>query len=135
MNCPPPEPRVAKMPVLAWVIENFRHIPEEGESFTYRNMEVTVDSVEGHRVSYVVIQLDTGLSKQTDETKVVSDKDSDPSEAPETESAEDKTGKNRNGRSDRSDEKDMNDKDKNDKSEKSEKSDKNSKTGKEVSRV
>jgi CBS domain containing-hemolysin-like protein len=64
MNCPPPEPRVAKMPVLAWIIECFHHIPEEGESFTYRNMEVTVDSVEGHRVSYVVIQLDSGLSKQ-----------------------------------------------------------------------
>lgn len=138
MNCPPPEPRVAKMPVLAWVIESFRHIPEEGESFTYRNMEVTVDSVEGHRVSYVVIQLDTGLSKQVDDAKAVSEKDPDPSEAPERESAEDKTGKSRSGRGDRNDEKEKNDKDRDrdkDKNDKSDKSDKNSKADKEVSRV
>lgn len=137
MNCPPPEPRVAKMPVLAWVIESFRHIPEEGESFTYRNMEVTVDSVEGHRVSYVVIQLDTGLSKQADDAKAASDKDPDPSEAPERESAEDKTGKSRSGRGDRNDEKEKDDKDRDrdrDK-DKNDKSDKNSKAGKEVSRV
>ncbi|MCQ2428736.1 MAG: hemolysin family protein [Clostridia bacterium] len=63
MNCPPPESRVAKMPLLAWVIETFRHIPDEEESFTYRNMEVTVDTVDGHRVSYVVIQLDTGTAR------------------------------------------------------------------------
>lgn len=56
MNCPPPEPRVAKMPLLAWVIETFRHIPAEEETFTYRDMEITVDTVDGHRVSYVVIQ-------------------------------------------------------------------------------
>lgn len=66
MNCPPPEPRVGKMPILAWIIEEFRHIPDEGECFEYRNLEITVDEVEGHRVSYVVIQLDTGVGKSAE---------------------------------------------------------------------
>lgn len=75
MNCPPPEMRVGKMPVMAWIIETFRHIPAEGESFTYRNLEITVDEVEGHRVSYVIIQIDTDQPKPVSEGVSVSDGD------------------------------------------------------------
>lgn len=63
MNCPPPEPRIAKMPILAWVIESFRHIPTEGECFLYRNLEITVDEIDGHRVSYVIIQMESPHAK------------------------------------------------------------------------
>ncbi len=44
-------------PVLSIVIEHFGRIPEEEESFIYRNMEITVDVVERNLVKNVIIRL------------------------------------------------------------------------------
>lgn len=44
-------------PLLSIVIEHFGRIPEEEESFIYRNMEITVDVVERNLVKNVVIRL------------------------------------------------------------------------------
>lgn len=44
-------------PLLSIVIEHFGRIPEEEESFIYRNMEITVDVVESNLVKNVVIRL------------------------------------------------------------------------------
>ena len=44
-------------PLLSIVIEHFGRIPEEEESFVYRNMEITVDVVESNLVKNVVIRL------------------------------------------------------------------------------
>lgn len=57
MHCEIPEQHVANRPVLSWVIETFGKIPDEGDSFTYKNVEITVDTVEDGRVSYVEMRI------------------------------------------------------------------------------
>ena len=57
MHCDPPESKIAVRPILSWIIETFGKIPEEGDSFTYKNLEITVDTVEGGRVSYVEMRI------------------------------------------------------------------------------
>ena len=69
LNCPPPEERLIKTPLIAWILEMFQHIPKEGETFQYRNMEFTVDEIDGHRVSYVEIYIDNDFVPPTDETE------------------------------------------------------------------
>ena len=44
-------------PMLSIVIEHFGRIPKVDESFTYRNMEITVDEIESNLVKTVVIRL------------------------------------------------------------------------------
>ncbi len=44
-------------PLLSIVIEHFGRLPEEEESFVYRNMEITIETVENNFVKYVVIRL------------------------------------------------------------------------------
>ncbi|MBQ6702479.1 MAG: HlyC/CorC family transporter [Clostridia bacterium] len=44
-------------PLLSVVIEHFGRIPEEEESFIYRNMEITVETVENNFIKNVVIRL------------------------------------------------------------------------------
>ncbi len=51
------ESHIANRPVLSWVIETFGKIPDEGESFTYNNVEITVDTVEDGRVSYIEMRI------------------------------------------------------------------------------
>ena len=73
MNCPEPETRIAKIPVLAWIVQEFKHIPQLDESFKYGNMEITVDEIEGHRVSYVTVKIDVTpapepVEKDSDDT-------------------------------------------------------------------
>lgn len=57
MHCDAPEAHVATRPILSWVIETFGKIPDEGDSFTYHNIEITVDTVENGRVSYVEMRI------------------------------------------------------------------------------
>ncbi len=57
MHCEAPENHIAVRPIISWVIETFGKIPEEGESFTYKNMEITIDSVEDNRVQFVEIRI------------------------------------------------------------------------------
>jgi CBS domain containing-hemolysin-like protein len=70
LNCPPPEARLEKTPLIAWIFEMFRHIPEMGESFRYRNLEVTVDQIDGHRVSFVEIYIDNDFLPDEDPAAV-----------------------------------------------------------------
>ena len=75
LNCSPPTARLEKTPLIAWIFEKFRHIPTVGESFRYRNMEFTVDQIDGHRVSYVEIYVDNDFvpdEQEADEDAVVS---------------------------------------------------------------
>ena len=63
-------------PMLSIVIEHFGRIPEEEESFIYRNMEITVECVESNLVKNVVIRLLSPaeiaeLSGKTESTAVV----------------------------------------------------------------
>ena len=63
-------------PMLSIVIEHFGRIPEEDESFIYRNMEITVDVIESNLVKNVVIRLLSPaeiaeLSGKTESTAVV----------------------------------------------------------------
>lgn len=44
-------------PIISWVVETLRHIPKEEESFTYDNLEVTIDEVKDNTVVSVVIRL------------------------------------------------------------------------------
>lgn len=59
---------LADTPVISWVIQQLRHFPEEGESFNYENLEVTIDEVEDGKLENVVIKLDaeTPQSANTD---------------------------------------------------------------------
>jgi len=57
MHCDEPENHIAVRPILSWIIETFGKIPDEGDSFTYRNLEITVDTVENGRVSHVEIRI------------------------------------------------------------------------------
>lgn len=45
-------------PIISWVLKELGHIPEEGESFNYENLEVTVDEVEDGKLENVIIKLD-----------------------------------------------------------------------------
>ncbi len=49
---------LADTPVISWVIQQLGHFPEEGESFNYENLEVTIDEVEDGKLENVVIKLD-----------------------------------------------------------------------------
>ena len=44
-------------PLLSIVVDHFGRLPEEEEFFIYRNMEITVDSVENNLIKSVVIRL------------------------------------------------------------------------------
>lgn len=58
MHCPPPDAHISSRPILSWIIETFGRIPEEGESFTYRNLDVIADTVdENGRVVSVEIDI------------------------------------------------------------------------------
>lgn len=57
MHCDVPEPHIANRPILSWVIETFGKIPDEGDSFIYRDIEITIDTVEDGRVSYVEMRI------------------------------------------------------------------------------
>ena len=49
-----------------WVAEQLGKVPEEGDHFRYKNLEITVTSVDTHRVEEVEIHQ---LPKETDEEK------------------------------------------------------------------
>lgn len=57
MNCETPETHIAVRPIISWIIETFGRIPDEGDSFTYKNIEITVDTVEAGRVRYVEMRI------------------------------------------------------------------------------
>ena len=58
MNCDyPSDAHIAKRPVLSWIIETFGRIPDEDESFIYKNLEITAKTVENNRVSEVEIRI------------------------------------------------------------------------------
>ena len=44
-------------PIISWLVETLRHIPEEGDAFVYDRLEVTVEEVDGTNVKSVVIWL------------------------------------------------------------------------------
>ncbi len=66
MNCPPPDEHIANRPILSWIIETFGKIPDEEESFTYRNMEIMAATVENNRVSEVEIKINNDISSKED---------------------------------------------------------------------
>ncbi len=43
--------------VGGWVMENMGGIPEEGDSFTFENLTITVREIDSHRVSYVTVRV------------------------------------------------------------------------------
>lgn len=57
MHCDAPETHIAVRPIISWIIETFGKIPDEGDSFTYKTIEITVDTVENNRVQYVEIRI------------------------------------------------------------------------------
>lgn len=58
MNCDyPSDTHISKRPVLSWIIETFGRIPDEDESFIYKNLEITAKTVENNRVSEVEIRI------------------------------------------------------------------------------
>lgn len=57
MHCEVPDGHIAPRPILSWIIETFGKIPEEGDSFTYKNIEITVDTVENGRVTHVEMRV------------------------------------------------------------------------------
>ena len=48
---------IAGKPIVAFILETLGHLPEENESFTYRNLEITAKTVTEGRVSEVVIHI------------------------------------------------------------------------------
>lgn len=57
MHCDAPKEHIAQRPILSWIIETFGKIPDEGDSFTYENIEITVDTVENGRVTHVEMRI------------------------------------------------------------------------------
>jgi CBS domain containing-hemolysin-like protein len=41
----------------AWVLENFEHMPREGDSFSWNNLVVTVLTVDGQRITKVLVKI------------------------------------------------------------------------------
>ena len=80
LNCPPPEERLEKTPLIAFILEMLQHIPEEGEQFQYRNMQFTVDQIDGHRVSYVEVYVDNDFVPPVEEETSDNDADTDTAE-------------------------------------------------------
>ena len=48
---------LAGKPIVAFILETLGHLPEEDETFTYRNFEITAKTVTEGRVSEVIIHI------------------------------------------------------------------------------
>ncbi len=58
MHCDAPDAHIAGRPIISWIIETFGRIPDEGDSFLYRNLEVIAETVdENGRVVQVEIDV------------------------------------------------------------------------------
>ncbi len=57
MKIDSPAPQIARRPILSWVVKEFGKMPEEEDSFCYENIEVTVDTVENGKVTFVEIKI------------------------------------------------------------------------------
>lgn len=57
MKATPPSFNMARRPILSWIIQEFGRMPEEEESFIYKNIEVTVDTVEDGKVTFVEMKI------------------------------------------------------------------------------
>ena len=57
MKIDPPTPQIARRPILSWVVAQFGRMPEEEEFFSYENIEVTVDTVEDGKVTFVEMKI------------------------------------------------------------------------------
>lgn len=57
MKIAPPAPQIARRPILSWVVKEFGRMPEEEDSFSYENLEVTIDTVENGKVTFVEIKI------------------------------------------------------------------------------
>lgn len=55
--------------VGGWAIEMLEGFPEEGASFAFRNLTVTIDSIEDHRVQTLTVAVDQTRSENPDETE------------------------------------------------------------------
>ncbi len=40
-----------------WIMEQLEKMPEEGDSFTFENLTIRIDSIDGHRVDYVIVSV------------------------------------------------------------------------------
>lgn len=50
---------LAETPVISWVINTLGHFPVEGDSFSYQNLEITVEDIEDGKIDNVIIKLDS----------------------------------------------------------------------------
>ena len=50
-----------------WVMEQLNCIPDEGDSFTYENLRITVTKLEDHRVDSVTVNLQEAAQEEQDE--------------------------------------------------------------------
>ncbi len=57
IGVPCPDPKAVGRPLLSILLEHFGRIPEEEETCSYHNLELTVDSVEGTKLLTVVAHL------------------------------------------------------------------------------
>ncbi len=57
INCAPPIGHIATRPILSWLVEKFGRLPEEEESFSYKNVDITVDTVEDGKVIFVEMKI------------------------------------------------------------------------------
>ena len=48
---------IAAKPILSFMLETLGHLPVEEESFLYNNLEFTAETVEGDRVTEVMIHI------------------------------------------------------------------------------
>lgn len=68
---------LADMPIISWVLKELGHFPEEGESFNYENLEVTIEEVEDGKLENVIIKLDVDQpsAPDTDAADAASEKE------------------------------------------------------------
>lgn len=68
---------LADTPIIAWVLKELGHFPEEGESFNYGSLEVTIEEVEEGKLENVIIKLDADLptTPETDTAAAESEKE------------------------------------------------------------
>ena len=51
-----PQMRYPERPILSLILEHFGRLPDEGESFVFGNIEITVEDVENGKIEYVLMR-------------------------------------------------------------------------------
>ncbi len=49
-----------------WIMEQLEKMPEEGDTFSFENLSIKIDSIDGHRVDYVIVSVKEPVAEEED---------------------------------------------------------------------